>query len=139
MHSRSRKCSNWLGIMGSKYYWTVKKGIFLSSKYFVSLQNTYARPKKYGPNISVQKVKKKKCKAHLLKKFNILAQCKNQSRKDGVAEMPIPIWPTVMPCMAVPVVEFQTWELVLIFRNSKSFLHSCSFMIPALIFGCKPS
>ena len=90
-----------------------KRRIFLSSKYFVSLQNTYARPKKYGPNISVQKVKKKKCKAHLLKKFNILAQCKNQSRKDGVAEMPIPIWPTVMPCMAVPVVEFQTWELAI--------------------------
>ena len=37
-----------------------KKRIFLSSKYFVSLQNTYARPKKYGPNISVQKVKEKK-------------------------------------------------------------------------------
>ena len=112
MHSRSRKCSNWLGIMRSKYHWTVKKRIFLSSKYFVSLQNTYARPKKYGPNISVQKVKKKKCKAHLLKKFNILAQCKNQSRKDGVAEMPIPIWPTVMPCMAVPVVEFPTVSML---------------------------
>ena len=26
---------------------------------YVSLQNTYVRPKKYGPNISVQKVKKK--------------------------------------------------------------------------------
>ena len=26
--------------------------------------------------------------------------------------MPIPIWPTVMPCMAVPVVEFQFLFLV---------------------------
>ena len=41
--------------------------------------------------------------------------------------MPIPIWPTVMPCMAVPVVEFPTWELVLIFRNSKFFL--CQYFL----------
>ena len=51
--------------------------------------------------------------------------------------MPIPIWPTVMPCMAVPVVEFPTFELVLIFRNSKIFLcqyflflcHTCSIKL----------
>jgi hypothetical protein len=99
------------------------KRIFLSSKY--STKYLCKTQKIWTEYICAKSKGKKKCKAHLLKKFNILAQCKNQSRKDGVAEMPIPIWPTVMPCMAVPVVKFPTWELVLIFCNSNYILFAC--------------